>query len=104
MHAAVVYTRVVFFLFRPVIERSSTCNIVATKKHGDLFTYTVTRSQKEGMAWEVSYCATDLHFKCSCQRMESLGISCDHLVRVIQFLNIVVLPDCLILPRWTKSA
>lgn len=49
--------------------------------------------------WEVSYYATDLQFKCSCERMESLGIPCEHLVCVMVFLDIVCMPDCLILPR-----
>lgn len=54
--------------------------------------------------WYVSFFANDMNFKCSCERLESLGIPCEHIVFVLVFLDIVVLPECVVLSRWTKSA
>jgi hypothetical protein len=39
-----------------------------------------------------------------CERLESLGIVCEHVVVVLVYLNIVTLADCLIIKRWTKNA
>ncbi|XP_027348336.1 uncharacterized protein LOC113859867 [Abrus precatorius] len=36
--------------------------------------------------------------------MESFSVSCDHILAVLSFLNIVELPKCLVLDRWTKNA
>ncbi|GAU49160.1 hypothetical protein TSUD_407070 [Trifolium subterraneum] len=43
-------------------------------------------------------------FKCSCLRMESIGLPCDHIVCILVYLDIDELPKCLVLPRWTKIA
>lgn len=45
-----------------------------------------------------------LKFKCSCERLESLGIPCEHLVAVMVDMGIVQLPECVVLKRWTKYA
>jgi len=36
--------------------------------------------------------------------MKSIGIPCDHIVRVMVCLNMVELPRCLVLDRWSKTA
>lgn len=36
-------------------------------------------------------------------RLESLGIPCEHIVSVLIHLNIIVMPNSIILPRWTKG-
>jgi hypothetical protein len=32
-----------------------------------------------------------------------LGIGWEHVIIVVIHLNIVVMPDCIVLPRWTKG-
>ncbi|KAL4293543.1 hypothetical protein AHAS_Ahas18G0138600 [Arachis hypogaea] len=44
------------------------------------------------------------HLRCSCMRMESLGIPCDHIVRVLVHRHIPKLPESLVLRRWRKDA
>jgi hypothetical protein len=36
--------------------------------------------------------------------MESMGIPCEHIVGVMIYLNMVEIPFCLLLERWTKHA
>ncbi|KAJ1379107.1 Zinc finger, PMZ-type [Sesbania bispinosa] len=42
--------------------------------------------------------------KCTCQRMESIGLPCEHIVALLHHLEITELPDSLVLQRWTKYA
>lgn len=102
--AASKYTREVFFLVRNVLQKSCTVWVVKSIQDGTSFKYTVTRYRREGLEWHVTFCQSSLEFKCSCQRLESMGIPCEHLFCVLVFLDIVQLPDCLVLNRWRKSA
>ncbi|RYR78611.1 hypothetical protein Ahy_A01g003448 isoform A [Arachis hypogaea] len=43
-------------------------------------------------------------FTCSCLRMESFGLPCVHILAVLVQLDIVVIPDTLVLRRWSKTA
>lgn len=42
--------------------------------------------------------------KCNCQRMESFGIPCEHIVVLLVYLGMNRLPESTILQRWTKTA
>ncbi|XP_045833569.1 protein FAR1-RELATED SEQUENCE 3-like [Trifolium pratense] len=44
-----------------------------------------------------------MEIKCSCLRMESMGIPCEHIVGVMVYLNMVEIPSYLVLDRWTKN-
>ncbi|KAJ1394327.1 Zinc finger, PMZ-type [Sesbania bispinosa] len=54
--------------------------------------------------WYVSLVLPVLDLKCSCLRMESLGIPCEHIICLLNYLEIRELPDSLIVRRWTKNA
>lgn len=100
--AAKLYTRSVFFMFRPILERSCRCNIVTRVKRPPIFTYTISKYPRQDVLWTVTYCQQSFNFLCSCKRFETLGIACEHIIAVVIHLNIVVMPDCIVLPRWTK--
>jgi hypothetical protein len=102
--AASLYTRSIFRLFRPVLERACRCKVVGVVQNGSIFTYTVYKYPREDIEWSVSYCEEKLKFECCCKRFETLGIACEHVMSVLIYLNIVSMPDCLVLNRWTKSA
>ncbi|XP_057734540.1 uncharacterized protein LOC130949976 [Arachis stenosperma] len=55
-------------------------------------------------SWNVSCAEEDDEFSCSCQRMESFGIPCVHMVGVLVYLNMTAIPKGLILDQWTKKA
>jgi hypothetical protein len=102
--AAEVYTREIFMLFQPVLRRACTCTVVDSRQAVSQYFYTVMKYPKEHVEWQVSFCPSSLQFKCSCERLESLGIVCEHVVAVLVYLNIVTLPECLVINRWTKHA
>jgi hypothetical protein len=102
--AGEVYTREVFLLFQPVLRRACTCTVVESRQAVSQYFYTVMKYPKEHVEWQVSFCPSNLQFKCSCERLESLGIVCEHVVAVLVYLNIVTLPECLVINRWTKHA
>jgi hypothetical protein len=102
--AGQLYTREVFLLFQPVLRRACSCTVVDSRETVSYFFYTVMRYPKQNVEWQVSFCPSSLKFKCSCQRLESLGIVCEHVVAVLVYLNIVTLPDCLMIKRWMKGA
>ncbi|RYR19112.1 hypothetical protein Ahy_B03g063799 [Arachis hypogaea] len=81
--AAKKLTRAIFFNFRPMLFRACTLKLMRE--------------------WEVSHYADNNSFKCSCLRMESLGIPCDHIVAVLVHLEMTDIPDSLVLDRWSKS-
>jgi hypothetical protein len=102
--AGELYTREVFLLFQPVLRRACSCTVVESRQGVSYYFYIVMRYPKQNVEWQVSLCPSSLKFKCSCQRLESLGIVCEHVVAVLVYLNIVTLPDCLVVKRWMKNA
>lgn len=102
--ASKLYTKNVFFLFRSILQRSSTVKVISCKQTASCFIYIVTKYRRSWCEWHVSYWPSTMEIKCSCLRMESIGIPCDHILRVVVYLNMCELPACLILDRWTQNA
>ncbi|RYR19324.1 hypothetical protein Ahy_B03g064079 [Arachis hypogaea] len=63
----------------------------------------VSKFYKPNMIWHVSFHGEQDEFKCSCMRMDSIGIPCSHILAVLGFLDIAELPKSLVLRRWTKK-
>lgn len=68
------------------------------------YMYKVCKYRKEDQEWRVTYSPSSLELKCSCMRLESFGIPCEHLIAVMFKLDIINLPDTVIYERWTKCA
>ncbi|MCH87764.1 protein FAR1-RELATED SEQUENCE 5-like [Trifolium medium] len=67
--------------------------------------YKVAKYCGNGDAWYVTHSEYAVEkLKCSCLRMESIGLPCDHIVCVLVFLDIDEIPKCLVLLRWAKNA
>ena len=102
--ASKLYTKAIFRLVRSVLDKVCRCKIVRVSQSGSILKYTVTKYPREDIKWVVSYCQQRLYFECTCQRLETLGIACEHVMYVVISLNIVNMPDCVVLHRWTKGA
>ncbi|KAJ3678640.1 hypothetical protein LUZ60_002443 [Juncus effusus] len=48
--------------------------------------------------------ASDQIVTCNCNKFQSFGILCGHALKVLDLMNIKLLPDKYILKRWTKEA
>jgi hypothetical protein len=102
--ASNLYTRAIFKIFRPMLERSCKCKVEGKEQCGSIFTYFVYKYPRKDVQWVVTYCQEKLVFECSCKRFETFGITCEHVITVLVYLDIVVMPECLVLKRWTKLA
>ncbi|RYQ99479.1 hypothetical protein Ahy_B07g087410 [Arachis hypogaea] len=101
--AATVYTREVFELFWEVLMLARNVRVVSTKRTSACVLFEVTMYCKQ-QSWAVSWAEEDGEFNCSCQCMESFGLSCVHMVGVLVYLNMIAIPRSLILDRCTKRA
>ncbi|KAL5147053.1 Protein FAR1-RELATED SEQUENCE 5 [Glycine soja] len=72
----------------------------------DMATFSVFTVVKycSGSVWRVSYCPSTIEFTCTCMRMQSIGLPCDHILVVLVSLNFMELPSSLVLNRWSKLA
>ncbi|XP_072088149.1 protein FAR1-RELATED SEQUENCE 5-like [Arachis hypogaea] len=83
MCAADTYTREVFFLFRPILIRSGAMRVVDYQTRDNSVIYYVCRYAKLANVWEVEWVDNGNAITCSCMRMESFGISCEHIISVL---------------------
>ncbi|XLT59716.1 hypothetical protein HN873_052320 [Arachis hypogaea] len=102
--AAKLQTRKIFLLFRPMLSRACTLKVRSCTLTLTSDIYTISRSDNSHNYWHVSYYPEDSIFKCSCLRMESLGIPCDHIVALLVHLHFMEIPTILVLERWSKNA
>ncbi|KAK2429529.1 protein FAR1-RELATED SEQUENCE [Trifolium repens] len=98
-----VYTPTIFSLVRGEYEKS--CNLLLNNctKNLQLYEYEVSffgdmRQHK------VTFNSEDQSVDCSCRLFQFIGILCCHALRVLNHLNIIVIPQKYILKRWTKQA
>ncbi|XP_057418103.1 protein FAR1-RELATED SEQUENCE 12-like [Lotus japonicus] len=102
--AARILTREVFNLFVPAISLASGMLVTELKRAVGDKRYKVVQYRKESKAWNV-YCEpSTVDFKCSCEKMETYGLPCEHILGVLVFLHITELPISLVCKRWTKGA
>ncbi|XLR56634.1 hypothetical protein S83_007306 [Arachis hypogaea] len=102
--AAKLLTREIFILFRPMLSRACTLKVRSCTLTPTSDIYTISRWGNSHNNWHVSHYPEDSIFKCSCLRMESLGIPCDHIVALLVHLDFTEIPTSLVLERWSKNA
>lgn len=98
------FTREIFFLFRNALKKSLMLRIIEIQEMSMGSIYKVSKYCGNGSVWHVTHCETPVDFKCSCLRMESFGLPCDHIIAVLMYLDFDHLPKNLVLHRWTKFA
>ncbi|KAJ1419551.1 Zinc finger, PMZ-type [Sesbania bispinosa] len=103
-HAAKVYTRKVFFMFRKVLFRALKLKVLSFMETPGSIVYIVEKRLSDVHVWHVSWVSSNSVVKCTCQRMESIGIPCEHIISILHYLEIPQLPDSVVLTRWTKYA
>ncbi|KAK7281325.1 hypothetical protein RIF29_09201 [Crotalaria pallida] len=94
------------FVFPQAHHRLCSWNLVLLnpKKTASSTIYTVKEYLKPSLNWTVTFYPEDMKLRCSCFHMESFGIPCVHIIKVLMFLDILELPKSLVLNRWTKNA
>ncbi|XP_052113735.1 protein FAR1-RELATED SEQUENCE 5-like [Arachis duranensis] len=99
-----VYTLSIFHMFQPILVRAASMKVINMRQTGSYVIYSVDLDRMSNEMWCVFCCDNEMEFNCSCMRMESLGIPCEHIVCVLVHEDIEELPRSLVLPRWTKTA
>ncbi|KAG5034818.1 hypothetical protein JHK87_009728 [Glycine soja] len=89
--------------FQSYLCRTIKLRVIDCKEMITLLIYTVLK-YCSGSVWLVSYCPSTVDFSCSCMRMQSIGLPCDHILVVLDSLNFMELPSSLVLNRWSKVA
>lgn len=96
-------TKEMFLLSAPYLNRASFIRVVDCHETSMLSIFTVLKYSTSIM-WQVSYCASKTQFKCSCTRMESIGLPYEHILAAILHLHFSEVPKSLMLDRWSKHA
>ncbi|RZC08726.1 Protein FAR1-RELATED SEQUENCE 5 [Glycine soja] len=84
-------TKEMFRLFQSYLCRTIKLRVVDCKEMATFSIYTVLK-YCSGSVWLVSYCPSTVDFSCSCMRMQSIGLPCDHILVVLVSLNFMELP------------
>ncbi|KAL2990295.1 hypothetical protein AAZX31_11G191000 [Glycine max] len=82
-------------------EMTIKLRVVDCKEMATFSVFTVVK-YCSGSVWCVSHCPSTVEFTCTCMRMQSIGLPCDHILAVLVSLNFMELPSSLVLNRWSK--
>ncbi|GKA56505.1 FAR1-related sequence 5-like protein [Tanacetum coccineum] len=100
---AQVYTPSLFNLFQEEFDWSLSAIIKYRKENYPIHTYVVTMFNQEG-----EYTITSNHLEktisCSCKKFETCGILCCHSLKVLDVIDVKLLPERYIIKRWTREA
>lgn len=101
---SLVYTREIFKVFRKRMSKSLSLNVVECIETTTSNLFVVVKYGNRKLKWHVALYTNEREVRCSCLGMESDGIPCGHIIRVLVFLDFDNLPESLVLDRWTKNA
>lgn len=88
-------------MVRYVMKKVSLIFVLYSQNMASVTIYSVTKYRDEWHGWRVSHCPSNDDFSCSCLRMESIEIPCEHIVVVMVYIDIVEFPKTLICNRWS---
>ncbi|KAG4940931.1 hypothetical protein JHK82_044609 [Glycine max] len=98
-----LFTKEMFKIFQSYLCRTIKLRVVDCKEMVTFSVYTVVK-YCSGSVWRVSYCPSTVDFTCTCMRMQSIGLPCDHILAMLVSLNFMKLPSSLVLNKWSKVA
>ncbi|GJR01390.1 FAR1-related sequence 5-like protein [Tanacetum coccineum] len=100
---AQIYTPSIFDLFQEEFDWSLSATIKERKENHPLYTYVVTMFNQGG-----EYTITSNHLEnsvfCSCKKFERYGFLCCHALKVLDVMDVKLLPQQYIIKRWTREA
>ncbi|RYR11272.1 hypothetical protein Ahy_B05g079737 isoform C [Arachis hypogaea] len=98
------YTREMFWRFREALKRCVRIHICGCNENAEGEVYVVQKYRRPEKKWEVSRQHVGNKFSCTCLRMESFGLPCVHILAVLVRLDYTIIPNTLVLRRWSKTA
>lgn len=103
MEASESYTRIMYKEFEDEYKSQLACLCEPVAMNGTVCAFRVSSPQKRSYGL-VEYEPSSGLVTCSCKKFETMGILCMHALKVLNYNNILHLPSCYILKRWTKYA
>ncbi|RYR20961.1 hypothetical protein Ahy_B03g066188 [Arachis hypogaea] len=99
-----MFTREMFLRFWDSLKRCVRVRICEFNETENPHAYTLQKYRRPEMNWKVYRDPVANRFTCTCMRMESFGIPCVHILSVCVRLDLVEIPESLVLRRWSKAA
>lgn len=103
IEASESYTRTVYKEFEVEYKSQLACLCEPVEMKGTICTFRVSYPQKRSYGL-VEYDTSNALVTCSCKKYETMGVLCMHALKVLNYNNILHLPPCYVLKRWTKFA
>jgi zinc finger SWIM domain-containing protein 3 len=103
VEAAKIYTSRPFLKFQKQYEKFQGAYIKEHVERNSSHEYIVSfydKPQDRRVIWN----SLENDVSCSCRKFERCGILCGHALKILDVMNIKVLPEKYILKRWTKNA
>ncbi|RYR51589.1 hypothetical protein Ahy_A06g026579 isoform B [Arachis hypogaea] len=82
-YAAELYTHEIFLFFRPFFSRAGSMRVLNIDNTDDCIKYIVCKHGRPDFTWTVDFRQEEMIFMCTCLRMESFGIPCENIVKVL---------------------
>ncbi|RYQ83685.1 hypothetical protein Ahy_B10g102468 [Arachis hypogaea] len=102
-YANELYTHEIFLFFRPFLSRAGSMRVLNIENNDDCIKYIMCKHGRPDFMWTVDFHQEEMIFMCTCLRMKSFGIPCEHIVKVLVDRDICEIPRSLVLDRWTKE-
>ncbi|XP_028806268.1 protein FAR1-RELATED SEQUENCE 5-like isoform X1 [Neltuma alba] len=102
-HGSDAYTPRAFEVFQQGYEKSLNVVVNQFSRNGSLFEYKANTFEHIRQ-YNVTFNSLDDTVLCSCMQFERVGFLCSHALKVLDHMNIKVVPSQYILKRWTKEA
>ncbi|XP_055960382.1 protein FAR1-RELATED SEQUENCE 5-like [Mercurialis annua] len=101
--AAKIYTPPIFELFQNEYDWSLAAFIKSRQEIQESYEYSVAIFDREGV-YNVKGVPSAETVTCSCKKFETFGILCCHALKVLDVMDIKLIPDHYIVKRWTRKA
>jgi zinc finger SWIM domain-containing protein 3 len=103
--ASKTFTPAVFYILQDELKKIGGIEILERMVGTDSNTFVVAWKENRSSKFYVEYTPNSAEvIRCSCRRMIRKGIPCKHIFHVLKHLNIVDIPDCCVLRRFSKYA
>ncbi|CAH1433461.1 unnamed protein product [Lactuca virosa] len=103
-HASELYTRKIFMRFQEELIGTLTLMASKVEDNGEVTTYQVSKYGEDNKSYSVNFNVLEMRATCSCCMFEFSGLLCRHVLAVFRVTNVLTLPSCYILKRWTINA
>ncbi|XP_043721025.1 protein FAR1-RELATED SEQUENCE 1-like [Telopea speciosissima] len=104
VQASKVYTPLIFGLFHDEYESFGMCYIKEKDESNTIQKYVVGVFSSAGVGYKVECNPSEYILECNCKKFESFGILYCHVMKIMERLDIKVIPEAYILNRWTHGA